>query len=304
MSSQSSKLSSGSAGVLVVIGDLVEDVVVWPVGPSRAGTDNPSTITRSRGGSAANVAACAASLVPTRFVGRVGDDLTGHRLVTDLSARGVEVAVQTGGCTGTIVVVVDAVGERTMFNDRGASAQLDRVDPEWLVGATVLHAPAYGLAADPMRSAVVDAADVVRRGGGTVSVDVSAVTLVEAIGAEAFADLMDQLAPGIVFANREEAEALDVFGTLPPHGRIHVVKDGPRPAVIMRDDGHRVEVPAVAVHHVVDTTGAGDAFAAGYLAAAIGGAEPAAACAAGHRLAAAVLRTPGAEAPDPTAERG
>jgi sugar/nucleoside kinase (ribokinase family) len=294
--------SPSPSGVLTVIGDLVEDVVVWPTGPYRGGTDNPSTITRSRGGSAANVAACAASLGPTRFVGRVGDDPTGRHLVAGLAERGVEVAVQTGGRTGTIVVVVDAAGERTMFNDRGASAQLDRVDPEWLVHTIVLHAPAYGLASEPMRSTIVDAAAVVRAAGGTVSVDVSAVSLVESVGAREFVDLVDSLAPGLVFANSEEAEALDLLRTAPPSGRLHVVKDGPRPAVIVSPDGLRVEVPAVVVHDVADTTGAGDAFAAGYLAATIRGADPETACRAGNHHAAAGLRTPGAEAPHPAGE--
>ncbi|CAN5626033.1 PfkB family carbohydrate kinase [soil metagenome] len=301
MSSRSSPAWSASrSGVLIVLGDLVEDVVVWPTDPYRPGTDNPSTITRSRGGSAANVAACAASLIPTRFVGRVGDDATGRRLVTDLTERGVEVAVQRTGRTGTIVVVVDAAGERTMFNDRGASAELDAVDPSWLVGAAVLHVPAYGLVAEPMRSAIVDAARVVRGNGGVVSVDLSAVSLVEAIGALELDDLIDQLAPIVVFANREEAEALDLLNTPPKGGRLLVVKDGPRPAVIVRHTGGRdeaVEVPAEVVHDAVDTTGAGDAFAAGYLASAIGGADPGTACRQGHRLAAAVLRTPGAELP-------
>jgi sugar/nucleoside kinase (ribokinase family) len=296
----SSLPSPSSAGALTVIGDLVEDVVVWPTGSYRAGTDNPSTITRSRGGSAANVAACAAALVPTRFVGRVGDDATGQRLVTDLAERGVEVAVQRAGRTGTVVVVVDAVGERTMFNDRGASAELDEVDPSWLVDAAILHVPAYGLAAEPMRSSIIDAARVVRDAGGMVSVDVSAVSLVEAIGPRRFHELIDLIVPGIVLANREEAEALDLLEMPPTSGRLHVVKDGPRPAVIVRSDSGRVEtveVPAVTVRDVVDTTGAGDAFAAGYLASTIGGDDPVSACRQGHRLAAAVLRTPGAALP-------
>jgi sugar/nucleoside kinase (ribokinase family) len=61
-------------GVLVTVGDLVEDVVVWSGGPLKYATDNPAVIHRARGGSAANVAAFASELVPARFIGCVGDD--------------------------------------------------------------------------------------------------------------------------------------------------------------------------------------------------------------------------------------
>ena len=282
-------------GRLTVIGDLVEDVVVWTAGEARHGTDNPSTITRSRGGSAANVAACAAALVATRFIGRVGDDPTGDRLTAELGASGVEMLVQRGGRTGTVVVLVDHTAERTMFNDRAASAELTDVDDGWFAGTAALHVPAYGLATEPMRSALLAAARAVTTVGAMVSVDLSAVTVMESIGVPTFAALLDQMSPSVVFANREEAEVLDLLGTPPVAGRLHVVKDGPRPAVVVRSDGGRAVVPAVPVDPVVDTTGAGDAFAAGYLAAAIRGAEPTDACAAGHRRAATVLGVSGAD---------
>src|SRR5690606_15725897 len=95
------------ASVLTVIGDLLEDIVVWTTAPQRRGTDNPAVVTRSRGGSAANVAARAATRTPSRFVGRVGDDPAGVLLVEALDAAGVDVRVQRGGRTGSVVVIVD-----------------------------------------------------------------------------------------------------------------------------------------------------------------------------------------------------
>lgn len=279
--------------MLTVIGDLVEDVVVWTDGPYRHGTDNPASIVRARGGSAANVAAQAARLTPTRFIGRIGDDPTGDALVAELAATGVEVLVQRGGRTGTVVVVVDpADGERTMYPDRAAAAELAPVDPGWLAGTSILHVPAYGFSTEPTASSLERAADTVRGAGGRISVDVSAVTVVERYGRDRFAGLLDRLAPSVVFANRAEA---DVLGTAlrPAPGGLVVVKDGPRPARLV-DEGGETFVDAEPMTQVEDTTGAGDAFAAGFLAAWGVGADPVDACSAGHRCAAAVLRVPGA----------
>ena len=138
--------------MLAVAGDLVEDVVVWATEPLRAATDTAARVFRARGGSGANVAALAAPLVPTRFIGRVGADAAGAGLADDLAAAGVDVRVQRAGRTGTVVLLVDAEGERTMFPDRGASAELADVDPAWLDGVAWLHLPAYGFEREPMRS--------------------------------------------------------------------------------------------------------------------------------------------------------
>lgn len=282
--------------VLTVIGDLVEDIVVWTTAPSRRGTDNPATVTRSRGGSAANVAAKAAAMTPTRFVGRVGDDSAGVWLVAALDATGVDVRVQRSGRTGSVVVVVDpGDGERTMYPDRAAAAELAPVDHDWLTGTTVLHVPAYGFATDPAAGSILGAIEHVRRRGAQLSIDVSAVTLIEGFGRNRFSGLLDRLAPEVVLANAEEATALGLLENRPSPGCVVVVKDGPRPAIVALDDGSRHEVAAAMVAGVRDTTGAGDAFAAGFLTTWIRDADPVAACRSGHQTAAAVLRTAGAD---------
>ena len=107
------------------VGDLVEDVVVRLHERVNEASDTRATVIRRRGGSAANVvaAACRAG-GRARFIGRVGDDPTGHVLTDALVAQGAEVVVQRAGRTGTIVVLVDVVGERTMLSDRGACTDL------------------------------------------------------------------------------------------------------------------------------------------------------------------------------------
>ena len=112
--------------MLCAVGDLVEDIVVWLAGAPGEGTDTDARVFRRRGGSAANVAAlCAASGTPARFVGHVGADDLGDRLLASSRASGVDVAsCERGGRTGTIVVLVAPGGERTMLTDRGAALDL------------------------------------------------------------------------------------------------------------------------------------------------------------------------------------
>ena len=112
-----------------------------PTAPTRYATDNPCVIHRSRGGSAANVAAFASAWVPTRFIGCVGLDPAADVLTSELAGHGVDVRVQRRGRTGTIVVLIDGKGERTMYPDRAAAAQLADVPAAWLESAAMLHAP-------------------------------------------------------------------------------------------------------------------------------------------------------------------
>jgi sugar/nucleoside kinase (ribokinase family) len=275
--------------LVTVIGDLVEDVVVHVRRPVRPATDNPAVVVRRRGGSAANVAAVAAAHGPSRFIGRVGHDPLGDALIADLAATGVDVRVQRGGRTGCIVVLVDQSGERTMFPDRGASAELDAIDPGWLEHTAVLHLPFYGFSGDGPGEHLLQAAATVRAGGGRVTVDLSASSLIDDLGAARLSHLMTALAPSIVFANDDEARAAGLRSSTPPRGCAYVVKSGPRPASIFTADGARFDVPAHEVETVSDTTGAGDAFAGGFLAAWAAGATLERACRAGHDAAARVV---------------
>jgi len=289
------------SGVLVAVGDLVVDVVVRlqepPAGRSdragagsvvvNLGSDTPATVTHRQGGSAANVCVAAARLgMAARFVGQVGDDPNGRWLVDSLRAAGVDPAVRAAGRTGSVVVLCHADGERSMITDRGASTDLAGVEPAWLKGVRALHLPLYTLAADPLRSTALELADAARSTGALVSLDLSSTALLAALGPAALNGLVARLAPHVVFANRDEAAwvAAAAAGIVPPTA-VGVEKRGPEAALVAVPGRPPVAVPALPIGPVADSTGAGDAFAAGWLAASLAGADPVEATAGGHRAA-------------------
>lgn len=282
--------------MLCCIGDLVEDVVVWPQAELRHGTDTPALIFRQRGGSAATVAVYAvAAGISARFVGRVGNDRLGSMLVGELAAAGVDTRVTCDGTTGSIVVLVDRAGERTMLPDRAAATELDDLPPGALDGITWLHVPAYSLVVEPLGTTSLGAVATARASECPVSVDASSVGPLEEFGVGRFLTLVERLAPDVFFCNRDEADLLGAGVDAPiPGADLTIVKAGADPVTLIGPEGAiaRVEVPPV--EEVNDTTGAGDAFAAGFIAATLNSATPSAAAEAGCRLAATVLTSPGA----------
>jgi sugar/nucleoside kinase (ribokinase family) len=283
-----------TAGRLGVIGDLVEDVIVWLSGPPERDTDTAAIVHRARGGSAANVAGLAARLTPTRFIGCVGQDVRGQDMIDQLAAAGVDVRVQRRGRTGTVVILVEPGGERTMFPDRAAAAELADVPAEWARDLDMVHVPAYGFARQPAAGATSAFVATATAAGAQVSFDGSSTSVLRAYGTDRYLALVTRMTPRILFANAAEATLLGLRDLRPPPGGVFVIKDGVRPSTVIEASGRTTEVAVDTVAPVVDSTGAGDAFAAGYLAAILGGAGAVEAVPAGHRLARSVLATPGA----------
>jgi sugar/nucleoside kinase (ribokinase family) len=283
---------------LVTIGDLVEDVVVWPHRPIVQGTDNPSTVTRCRGGSAANAAAFAATLGASRFIGRVGDDAAGRSLTADLESHGAQISVQRAGRTGTIVICISEDGERTMFPDRAAAAELSDVPEEWVSGATTVLVSLYALARPASAATTLSLVAAAKRADATIAVDLSSVDLIADLGVGTVIDLLGRMGPSVCFANQDEAGLLPKTAVIGIGSKL-IVKNGAGPVVVHGLNGSRLLVPVEPVEKVHDTTGAGDAFAAGFLFAAEQGMTPYDAAGFANKLAARVLHSPGASMQPP-----
>jgi ribokinase len=288
---------------VVVVGDLMSDVVAWASAPLAHASDTPAQITTHPGGGGANVAARLAGLgVPVLLVARAGNDPAGRAAVEDLRAAGVRtsVAIDPVRATGTVVVIVEPTGERTMLPDRGANAALAPADlpVEELRAATHLHLSGYTLLDPGSRAAGLVALEHAREAGVSVSVDPASAAPLEAAGARAFLDwvahadmLLPNLEEAVVLTGARDPDA--AAWALARDGREVVITLGAAGA--LWSDGERVvRAAAAAAPAPIDSTGAGDAFTAGWLAARLDGAEPAEALAAANELAARALGGAGA----------
>jgi sugar/nucleoside kinase (ribokinase family) len=284
---------------VVVLGDLMVDVVVRLSGPLAQASDAPAEIRFRGGGSAANTAAwLAAAGADVTLVGRAGEDERGRAAVEQLRAAGVDprVTLDPERPTGTCLVLIDPGGERTMAPDAGANDGLAVGDlpDDVLAAAAHLHVAGYALLREGSRAAARAAIERASSSGIGVSVDPSSSALLDA----GFLDLAD--GAGLLLPNAPEAHALT--GERDPEEAARALTERFGEVVVTlgaggalwTDGADALRVAAVAVDQVEDSTGAGDAFAAGFLGARVAGESTAEALAAGCRLAARAVRTAGA----------
>ena len=252
--------SAADSGPLSIctIGDLILDVIVLPHGPLAPDGDTPATIRFGAGGQAANAAAWASALgARSRLICKRGTDASSGLAAAELAGYGVEICGPVAAGRGGVVVSVrDAHGQRTMVSDRGVASLLEMAEfePSWVQSCDVLHVSGYCLLRDPMAEVAIEAARHARR----VSVDLASAHDIEIVGARRFTARLEALGPDLAFATEAERAAVPDFDAS------WVIKLGARGA---RFPEGIYRAPAVVA---VDTTGAGDALAAGYL---VGGPE-------------------------------
>jgi sugar/nucleoside kinase (ribokinase family) len=275
------------AAVVVVVGDLLYDMLAHVGNGVSPGVDTFTRIHASPGGSAANVASRLARLgVETRFAGRVGDDVFGEFLSERMEEAGVEahLARDVKLPTGKVFVMVDGEGERTMITDRGASEALGSEDvPEsFFYPDSHLHLTGYMFSEGSRREAARKALRLARGAGMGVSVDPSSVPLLEGVGPERFLEwtsgaelCFPNFEEGTLLSGSEDAEG--IVRALLEYYRAVALKLGADGAMYADRTGRSFRLPA-AEGAVVDTTGAEDAFCAGFLSGWVSGDAPAEVC--------------------------
>ncbi|WP_285779442.1 PfkB family carbohydrate kinase [Microtetraspora sp. NBRC 13810] len=276
---------------LLVIGDVVTDVVAIHREGIAKGTDTAADITLRPGGSGANTAAWAARLgADARLLARAGFD-TAEWHTAALVRAGVlpHVRVDAGRPTAVVIAMVDGTGERTMLTNRGAGGAIGPGDwaDELLDGVGHLHVSGYTLFAGPGLLLARRAMAAAAGRGARISVDPASTGFLHDFGVERF--LAETAPAGLVIPNLDEAllltgetDAERAAELLSARYGTAVVKLGADGALLARRGRVSARAPGARVD-VVDSTGAGDAFAAGYLTASLGGANDADALAAGCR---------------------
>jgi sugar/nucleoside kinase (ribokinase family) len=289
---------------IVVVGDALLDVHAVPAEAIRPGGDVPATVRLGVGGQGANVAVRLARRgLPVRLACAVGDDVAGPLVRDTLYRAGVTIVPIPARATGAVVIVLDERGERTMLSDRvafrpAAAARLRELSATagWIVVSGYLleepGAPLDGRTIRPARRMLV----------GCPFRD-----------ATAWRAGLDALEPDLLVVNKAEAAALvaagedatpaELVAALAPGGAAGtvVVTDLSGAAAVTGTTSSVIRIAVEPAAGVVDTTGAGDAFAATLLAAlhAAWPPEPDVLRAAMERAAAvatSVTRTVGAQA--------
>ena len=285
---------------IVVFGDVVDDVVVVPAGVIREDTDTPSTIRHLAGGSAANAAAWMGWLgASVDFVGSVAaGDVVRHSALLIGSGVTPHLLGDDELPTGAIVVIVS--GERrTMLTETGANSKLtpDAVTDRLLTGAAVLHFTGYSVFSQPDQSSLRNLVQRATALGVRISVDPASSGFITDFGVDHFLESVE--GTHLFFPNLEEGRVLT--GLDDP---IHIAERlGERfdvvaltldtAGVVVVERGMPTTMVAAVPVAIVDPTGAGDAFAAGFVAAWVSGAGAMAAASAGARAGALAVSTIG-----------
>jgi sugar/nucleoside kinase (ribokinase family) len=261
----------------LVVGDVMSDILVRLDEPFALGSDAAARIVERPGGSAASFAAWLARAgVEVDFVGRVGANDV-ERLTQAFRAEGVTawLAGDPDLQTGRLIAIVEPSGERSFLTDRGANDALEAADiPQAaLAGAHWLHLTGYSFQ-HPRPRAV--ACELLRRARAPVSVDPGSAAPLRAMGAANFLDWTRGAA--VLFPNADEALALTGAPEpavqrqrLAAHYPLVVIKRGAQGAQALA--GERSWSAPAPVVEAIDTTGAGDAFAAAFVAARLAGRE-------------------------------
>jgi sugar/nucleoside kinase (ribokinase family) len=252
---------------------VVVDVVLAPAEEMAAGTDVPGGVMLRQGGSGTTTARwLGRNRARVGLVGAVGRDAAGRALLRTIREDGVRSHVVgiAGRPTGRIGVLVASGGERSFVQDRGAALWLapEHLRESWFAGVELVHVPTYSLLGHPLGEAGLRAAEMGRAAGGLVTVDLASSRPLLALGRHAALDVLRAARPDLLFAAGSEADAIvederELLDLAP----IAVLKRGAggvRVSWLDSGEARSLELPAIEIA-TDDTTGAGDAFDAGFI---------------------------------------
>ena len=237
------------------------------------GSDTASRISTSSGGAAGNVAAwLTRTQARSTIVSHVGDDPAGAAIVAEFDALGVSHGnlVIPGETSGVVVVLVDSSGERTMFPDKGANSRLTVADLPDLSGFQAVYISGYALLNPLARDGVLAMIEKIKADGLPIYFDPASVGAMKDVADKelhTWFSLMD-----VLLLNEEESiyltGSVDIERALDyllDFSQVVVIKRGSAGAIAKSRGFDSISLPAVATT-VIDTTGAGDSFAAGFIA--------------------------------------
>ena len=261
---------------VLCIGDVMLDVIARiNVSPQKInfGSDTASRISTSSGGAAGNVAAWLTRTdARSTIISHVGDDPAGAAIVSEFDALGVAHGdlVIPGETSGVVVVLVDSSGERTMFPDKGANSSLTIADLPDLSTFQAVYISGYALLNPLARDGVLAMIEKIKADGLPIYFDPASVGSMKDVADKElhkWFSLMD-----VLLLNEEESiyltGSVDIERALDyllDFSEVVVIKRGSAGAIAKTRGYDSISLPAVATN-VVDTTGAGDSFAAGFIA--------------------------------------
>ncbi|MFM1779336.1 MAG: hypothetical protein RIS51_481 [Actinomycetota bacterium] len=269
----------------MVIGDVIEDIIVISNSERKANTDNPSSIQSTPGGSGANFAVWLASLgVETELIARVSIK-DKERLESYFKSVKVNPSLQTDQEleTGKIVVVVEG-NQRTFFTDRAANQNLEQPKPPTTDLLYVSGYSVLSLGKEQTQAVIKEAKHL----GALVAVDPGSTSFIGGFGVIDFLEAIQ--GADIVFPNKEEYELLSKDHQLTSLFTEIVVTKGEQGAELV--GVAHVEAKIV---EAIDPTGAGDAFAAKYIAERLSGSSPVEALEFANDFAALAVTRPGGQ---------
>ncbi len=268
-------------------------------------TDIPGGFEMCSGGSAANTIVGLVHLGGrAAFTGKAANDKNGAFYVDDLEKAGVRFKSNfADGITGTCVSFITPDGQRSMLTHLGVSSDLSRddIDEEIIRQSSFLYVEGYQWSADNARDASIHAMELAKKHDVKV-----AFTYSDPFMAATYRDEFDRITSeyvDLLFCNEDEAKAVagadtafDASEYLRAKANMVCITTGPKGALVA-DEKDLTETPPLKVRHVVDTTGAGDAYAAGVLRGLTLGFDLVCSSMIGSRIAAAVISRIGARLP-------